>query len=63
MNEQTWEYESTHGPECATCASAADSARAYARVTGSIASTYTVSYREEDHSGTATRVNLNKMEG
>jgi hypothetical protein len=55
MNEQNWNYTSTHGESCAECAQATRSARTYATVTGSVASTYTLEYPEGVHSGTATR--------
>jgi hypothetical protein len=55
MSEQTWAYTSTHGVSCTECAKAVKTARTYATVTGSVASTYTLSYPEGDHAGTATR--------
>jgi hypothetical protein len=53
--ETAWTYTSTHGETCAECAKAVKTARTYAAVTGSVASTYTLSYPEGDHAGTATR--------
>jgi hypothetical protein len=55
MSEQNWTYTSTHGVACAKCEKAARTARIYATVTGSVASTYTLSYPTEEHAGTATR--------
>jgi len=53
---KAWTYTSTHGKTCEKCAEATRTARTYATATGSVASTYTLSYPEGDHAGTATRV-------
>jgi hypothetical protein len=55
MAEQTWNYTSTHGKGCDDCRDAVHTARTYAAVTGSVASTYTLSYPTEEHAGTASR--------
>ncbi len=56
MEATTWTYTSTHGKGCPDCRKAAESARIYATVTGSVSSTYTTSYLTEEHRGTAARV-------
>jgi hypothetical protein len=55
MNTQSWTYTSTHGKTCDKCVEAADNAEAFARVRGSVSSTYTLAYLTEEHKGTATR--------
>jgi hypothetical protein len=55
MSEQTWTYTSTHGKTCGMCVEAAKTARIYAKVTGSVSGTYTLSDQLGDHKGTARR--------
>jgi hypothetical protein len=56
MGEQTWTYTSIHGKTCTKCVDSVKSAEDFATVRGSVSSTYTLSYPEGDHAGTATRV-------
>jgi hypothetical protein len=61
MSVKKWTYTSTHGKGCAYCCDAVHTARTYAMVTGSVASTYTLSYPTEEHAGTASRSDAPKI--